>query len=170
MESQQQAALVRAVNSQVGLALRELAPDPAGEPLLLDLLAWMAGERIAAQLILYDQAEDVRRTPTALRAAGRLPSAAGASSTCSAATSPGATHGPTNLPFLAAGTDLDDWMLCAFGAQEAACVAAAALLGGDVRVGFENNLHLPGGKLAPSNADLVDAVAVPLGRLWAPCC
>lgn len=32
---------------------------------------------------------------------------------------------------------------------------AAALLGGGVRVGFENNLWLPDGTLAESNASLV---------------
>ncbi|TGS36145.1 3-keto-5-aminohexanoate cleavage protein, partial [Mesorhizobium sp. M1D.F.Ca.ET.184.01.1.1] len=40
------------------------------------------------------------------------------------------------------------WMVCAFGRQETACVAAAALLGGHARVGFENNLFLPDGALA----------------------
>ena len=37
------------------------------------------------------------------------------------------------------------WSVCAFGRREAACVTAAALLGGHVRVGFENNLTLPNG-------------------------
>ncbi len=33
-------------------------------------------------------------------------------------------------------------MVCAFGANELRCAALAALLGGHVRVGFENNLYL----------------------------
>jgi uncharacterized protein (DUF849 family) len=32
-------------------------------------------------------------------------------------------------------------------------------LGGHVRVGFENNLHLPDGSVAPDNAALVRGVA-----------
>jgi hypothetical protein len=42
-------------------------------------------------------------------------------------------------------------MVCSFGPREAACGIGAALLGGDVRVGFENNLALPDGSLAPDN-------------------
>ena len=49
------------------------------------------------------------------------------------------------------------WMVCAFGRQETACVAAGALLGGHARVGFENNLVLPGGAAARDNAALVAA-------------
>jgi uncharacterized protein (DUF849 family) len=51
-----------------------------------------------------------------------------------------------------------NWSVCAFGRHEAACVTTAALLGGHVRVGFENNLLLPDGSTAASNADLVKAV------------
>jgi uncharacterized protein (DUF849 family) len=49
------------------------------------------------------------------------------------------------------------WSVCAFGRREAACVTAAALLGGHARVGFENNLTLPTGARAASNAELVAA-------------
>jgi 3-keto-5-aminohexanoate cleavage enzyme len=51
------------------------------------------------------------------------------------------------------------WSVCAFGRRETACVTAAALLGGHARVGFENNLSLPDGARAASNADLVGAAA-----------
>ena len=44
-------------------------------------------------------------------------------------------------------------------------MTAAALLGGHARVGFENNLFLPDGGLAASNADLVGAVARALDAL-----
>jgi uncharacterized protein (DUF849 family) len=50
-------------------------------------------------------------------------------------------------------------MVCAFGRYEAACVATAALLGGHVRVGFENNLHRPDGRIAHDNAAQVQTVA-----------
>ena len=63
-------------------------------------------------------------------------------------------------PFVAAlaGRDLP-WAMCAFGKREADCALRAARLGGHVRVGFENNLSLPGGGPAPSNAALVAATA-----------
>ena len=68
---------------------------------------------------------------------------------------------PADLdPFVAALGNRDfPWMVCAFGRREADCALAAARLGGHVRVGFENNLHLPDGTLAPDNAALVAATA-----------
>jgi uncharacterized protein (DUF849 family) len=64
------------------------------------------------------------------------------------------------LPFLAPGVPrFTNWSVCAFGQQEAACVTAAALLGGNIRVGFENNFFLPDGGIAASNAVLVQTVA-----------
>ena len=48
-----------------------------------------------------------------------------------------------------------DWAACAFGKHETACLTEALKLGGSVRVGFENNIHLPSGALAVSNRDQV---------------
>lgn len=65
------------------------------------------------------------------------------------------------VPMLAVLPEGWRWSMCAFGAQEWRCAAAAALLGGDVRVGFENNLHLRSGAPAADNAALVrDTVQV----------
>jgi uncharacterized protein (DUF849 family) len=47
------------------------------------------------------------------------------------------------------GVSHDQWRLC----------AAAATLGGNVRVGFEDNFYLPDGSMAPSNGDLAAAAA-----------
>jgi 3-keto-5-aminohexanoate cleavage enzyme len=63
------------------------------------------------------------------------------------------------LPFLNAWALDLPWALCAFGRREAACAITAACLGGHVRVGFENNLYLSDGTLAPDNAALVRGVA-----------
>jgi uncharacterized protein (DUF849 family) len=38
-------------------------------------------------------------------------------------------------------------------------LAAALVLGGNVRVGLEDNLYLPGGEMAKSNGDLVEVAA-----------
>ncbi|HFQ14883.1 MAG TPA: 3-keto-5-aminohexanoate cleavage protein, partial [Rhodobacteraceae bacterium] len=68
---------------------------------------------------------------------------------------------PADLePFLAALAPLDwPWAVCAFGPREAACMERAAGMGGHMRVGFENNLYLPDGAVAPDNAALVRLAA-----------
>lgn len=58
----------------------------------------------------------------------------------------------------AAGLDLD-WAVCAFGKHETACLTEALKMGGSVRVGFENNIHMPDGSLAVSNRDQVANIA-----------
>lgn len=55
--------------------------------------------------------------------------------------------------------------MCAFGAREAGCALTAALLGGHVRVGFENNMLLPDGSTATDNAALVRGIAERLQSL-----
>ena len=45
------------------------------------------------------------------------------------------------------GISRDQWPLC----------MAALALGGDIRVGLEDNFYLPGGEMAKSNGELVDA-------------
>ncbi|WP_107496607.1 3-keto-5-aminohexanoate cleavage protein [Thalassobius sp. I31.1] len=64
---------------------------------------------------------------------------------------------PSDLQiFLRAGHDLNlDWTICAFGPNELACARAALATGGNVRVGFENNLLRPDGTPARDNAELV---------------
>ncbi|MBA2765172.1 MAG: 3-keto-5-aminohexanoate cleavage protein [Thermoleophilaceae bacterium] len=56
---------------------------------------------------------------------------------------PGGPDGPNNWGVI--GISRDQWML----------VAAALTLGGNVRVGLEDNLYLPSGKMARSNGELV---------------
>ena len=55
-----------------------------------------------------------------------------------------------------------DWMACAFGSSETACLAHAAALGGKVRVGFENSLWNADGSLARDNAARVAEVRAAL--------
>jgi uncharacterized protein (DUF849 family) len=71
------------------------------------------------------------------------------------------------LPFLAGVRPEDIWAVCAFGRNETASAIGAASLLGHVRVGFENNLHLPDGTIAANNAALVAhnaAAAALIGR------
>lgn len=62
------------------------------------------------------------------------------------------------LPFtdwLAAKEIAPDWMICAFGPGESACLKAAHAVGGKRRVGFENSLWHSDGQLARDNAERV---------------
>ena len=51
------------------------------------------------------------------------------------------------------------WEVIAISRQQWKLVAAAASLGGNVRVGLEDNFYLPSGELAASNGDLIEAAA-----------
>lgn len=156
----EQIAVLKAVRPEAAsLALRELAPDEAAEPDFAEALAWMKRENVSPQIILYDPAEAVRLADMIQRGMVPWPDipvlyVLGRYTVLQ-------TSQPADLlPFLAPNAPrFSHWSVCAFGRHEAACVTAAALLGGHVRVGFENNLHLPDGCFAPSNAALVGAVA-----------
>jgi uncharacterized protein (DUF849 family) len=70
---------------------------------------------------------------------------------------------PADLdPFLAAASAFPthpDWAVCAFGRDETACLVHANRRGGKLRVGFENNLYMADGTIAPDNAARVGEVA-----------
>jgi uncharacterized protein (DUF849 family) len=58
--------------------------------------------------------------------------------------------------FLAApGAERLDWTVCAFGRNERACLIAALGRGGRARIGFENNIHHPNGRVLQDNAQSV---------------
>ncbi|HEX6111856.1 MAG TPA: 3-keto-5-aminohexanoate cleavage protein, partial [Geminicoccaceae bacterium] len=163
----EQMAAVREVRPEaVSLGLSELMPDDQAADAAAAFLAWLQRERIAPQYILYSPQEVARlhdlrhsgvipqRRPFALFVLGRYAERTEAA--------------PRDvLPFLAAHDAAHDaahnadcpWALCAFGRLESACVLTAAGLGGHVRVGFENNLRLVDGRLAATNAQLVEQVA-----------
>ena len=51
------------------------------------------------------------------------------------------------------------WGVIAISREQWTMVGASAALGGNVRVGFEDNFYLPSGEMASSNGDLVEAAA-----------
>jgi 3-keto-5-aminohexanoate cleavage enzyme len=51
------------------------------------------------------------------------------------------------------------WGVIAVSREQWAMAAASAALGGNVRVGFEDNFYLPSGDMASSNGELVEAAA-----------
>ena len=167
----EQAAVLKAVRPEAAsLALRELAPDDGAEKAFGALLGWMDRENVLPQIILYEPSEAVRlksmidrgvvpwRDVPVLYVLGRY--------------TVGQTSHPADLlSFLA--PDMPryaNWTVCAFGKTEAACVTAGALLGGHVRVGFENNLFQPDGSVATSNAGLVATVHASLSALGLRIC
>ncbi|MCG8441820.1 MAG: 3-keto-5-aminohexanoate cleavage protein, partial [Caulobacterales bacterium] len=57
------------------------------------------------------------------------------------------------------------WASCSFGPSELRVSLAAAALGGHIRVGFENNLHLADGRRAADNAALIAQLTPALAAL-----
>jgi 3-keto-5-aminohexanoate cleavage enzyme len=55
------------------------------------------------------------------------------------------------------------WGVIAISRDQWTMVGAASALGGNVRVGFEDNFYLPSGEMASSNGDLVEAAAQIVG-------
>lgn len=156
---EQQMAVVRAVKPQAAsLALRELMPDTTNEAAFGDFLQWMKAERVAPQFIVYEPEEAVRLD--ALRRRGIVPFDEPPVLYVLGRYTTGQTSAPQDLlPFLAPDQPVfQRFMVCAFGAHEAACAIMGGLLGGGLRVGFENNLVLPDGSPAVSNAELVATV------------
>jgi len=163
-----QIAMVRELRPEaVSIGLREIDRPEIGEAGLAAFFAWLAAERVMTQVILYDDA-DLQRWQ-ALRRRGLIPDAPWLLLFVLGRYSAGQVSSPRDLlPFVLAHDGPEPWAVCAFGAAEQACMAAAMSLGGHVRVGFENNLYLKDGRLAPDNAALVRQVAELAGALGRP--
>lgn len=168
-----QMELVRALRpTAISVALREIAPTGEDEPVAIRFYDWCSSSGIAVQHILYDAA-DLQRL-AALVAAGQVDGSALSMLYVLGRYTPGQQSTAADLePFLAAASLLSqqpEWMVCAFGLGETACLTAALRAGGNVRVGFENNLFHADGSLADSNQSRVamirriaDAI-VPISR------
>jgi 3-keto-5-aminohexanoate cleavage enzyme len=174
----EQIAVIDALQPEsVSIALREILPEGEDERAAAALFERMEKAGTLHQIIVYDGAELARLD--ALCARGVLPSAPLAVlAVLGRYTDVGATDAEFDA-FIAAGIARHQWMLCAFGPRETEFMSRTALAGGHARVGFENNLWLPGGTLAPSNAAIVSATvrvaagsqrgvakAADLRRLW----
>ena len=51
-----------------------------------------------------------------------------------------------------------DWAICAFSGEEKECIKKAISLNGNVRVGFENSIHMFDGSVALNNESKVKEV------------
>jgi len=167
----QQMALVQALRpEQVSMAVRELIPDAAAESQAAAFLGWAQDAHVAVQHILYD-GTDVERF-AALKRRGIIPGPVAPVLFVLGRYVNGQQSDPLELlPFIETWRDAGEtgaWSVCAFGRREGAVGAAAASLGGHVRIGFENNFHLADGGIAPNNAALVRAMAELAGRIGRP--
>jgi uncharacterized protein (DUF849 family) len=165
----EQMAMVRALKPEaVSLALREIIIDAAAESGAAVFLADVAKAGTLVQYILYSPA-DVTRLRDMIRR-GVVPQAHPAVLYVLGNYRDRTDSDPGDLlPFLAAATDADwPWWVCSFGRREGACALTAGALGGHPRVGFENNLWLADGSVAPDNAALISQVAKGAALLGRP--
>jgi 3-keto-5-aminohexanoate cleavage enzyme len=155
----EQIAMVTALKPEaVSVGLREVDQPEIGEAGLAQFFGWLAKERVMTQVIVYDVA-DLQRWQ-ALRSQGVIPDAPWSLLFVLGRYSVGQTSEAKDLlPFVMAHTGTEPWSMCAFGAGEHACATTAVALGGHARVGFENNLLLNNGQVAPDNAALVRQIA-----------
>ena len=154
--SDQQIALVQELEPEaVSLALREICPDDSDAGKAAEIFTWMRSENVWPQYILYSvddvmRFDDMRQrgifaddAPFAMFVLGEYANAV-----------PGTV---ADLNLMLAATDADEypWAACCFGQNENEVMLAATELGGHVRLGFENNMHLADGKLAADNVELI---------------
>ena len=167
-EAPAQIAMVRELRPEaVSVGLREVDQPGIGEAGLADFFGWLVREKVMTQVILYDTA-DLRRWQD-LRQRGVVPEAPWFLLFVLGRYNARQTSSPTDVvPFVHTHTGGEPWAVCAFGKTEHACVTAAAALGGHVRVGFENNLYLKNGDVAPDNAALVSQAAEAARSLGRP--
>jgi uncharacterized protein (DUF849 family) len=157
--AERQMAAVRELKPEaVSLALKELCRDVAAEPAAAEFFAWLNKEHVMSQYILFS-AEEAKRF-TDLRNRGVIPDAWPFVLLVLGRYSDALTGEPDLVGSYVEGLQQDvSWMVCCFGHTENNAVAEAARLHGHARVGFENNLVLPDGSMAPDNAALVQLAA-----------
>jgi len=162
---EQQATVLQTNPEAVSLAVRELAPGEADEQAFAAFLARLKQMRVWPQFVLYSPGDAARLAR--MQKQGLIPFERVGVLYVLGRYSLLRTAAPADLiPYFAPDMPrFASWAACAFGRREAACAVAAALLGGNARVGFENNLVLPSGEPAASNAELVGAVASALDTL-----
>ena len=151
---EQMASMDALAPEALSIAIRELFADDALHAEVTAFLARLAARGTLVQYIVYSPDEVARCVR--LQAEGAIPQAAPQLLFVLGSYAEGRAGRPADLlPMLAALPAGWPWSACAFGAAELRCVVAAALLGGHVRVGFENNLLLPSGAVAADNAALI---------------
>jgi len=158
-----QRAMIRALRPySVSVALREMLASPIDEEEARTLYVWAHDEGIVVQHIVYTPDELLWLLDCIDR--GIVPGLDHqlqlvlGSYTGSELQSPTDLESYLKLLKVRQGEFEFDWMACAFGSAETACLAYAAANDGKVRVGFENSLWNADGSLAQNNAERVAEV------------
>jgi len=167
----QQMDLVRDLHPEAAsVALKELTVD--GEEKAAGFYRWAVDAGIALQHILYTP-DEVRRM-AGLVQSGVVPGENLSVLYVLGRYGDGESQPRDLLAFLGAAEDSQllpkCWSVCAFGSGEGAVALTALSLGGDVRVGFENNMYLNDKTMAPNNAALVKQVADGAQLIARPLC
>jgi len=153
----QLSCLTRLKPRWASVSVREIARDPALAP---RLYAACAANGTEVQHILYD-AEDAALLAD-WQARGIVRPGQDSTILVLGRYATGQLARPADIGPLLAAKPPGRWMLCAFGPAEHACLLEAARCGGDLRVGFENNLLRADGMPLRDNAD---SVALLVGQL-----
>ena len=150
--AEQMAAVKETRPEATAITLAEMVPNPGYEAEAQRFFHWLFRERIIVQFSVHNPQElrsyqDFVRRGVIPPAPHLLLFALGGSADPAE---------PRALAPLVAALEQDTpWAVCAFGENEHAATLAGAALGGHMRVGFEHNLLLKDGVLAPDNAALV---------------
>ena len=152
----EQMAIVRELKPEaVSLALREICPDQRDERAAVTFFEWMHDERIWPQYIVYSVAELARFD--AMRRKGVFGSDTPFVMLVLGNYVDGRAGEVADLDAMLNSVDCAafPWSVCCFGPSENAVMIAAEARGGHVRIGFENNIVMADGSIAPDNVALV---------------
>ncbi len=169
---EQQMDMVRELKPEaVSLAIREIIPDVSYEAKAKEFFKFLHKNKIFPQFILYSPKEVEYFAELIER--GYIPQ-----EKKFVLFVLGKKNGPNIASAYAKPEDLQPfvdvynkrlkdkhviWATCAFGGYENSCMLEAVKLGGNPRIGFENNLLMQDGTTANTNADLIKQFVNSLG-------
>ncbi|MCV6584765.1 MAG: 3-keto-5-aminohexanoate cleavage protein [Marinibacterium sp.] len=156
--AEQYACLTRVQPLWASVSIREMARDPT-----IAAKAYAACAEMGTQVqhILYSTDDAVLLSDW--QRAGLIPATPQSVILVLGRYDDGLPSDPAALPaFLTALPRVANWMLCAFGPTEHACLRAAHAKGGGMRVGFENSRTDATGAAWPDNAASVRALIASL--------
>lgn len=161
---EEQVACIEAVQPQMAsMSLREITANFEQTGLARRFFEWCDERSVHLQHILFS-AEELDRY-LAWRDEGVIPESQSCVLFVLGRYNVDFQSEPADLePFLQRDIDALDWFTCAFGSQEQQCVLRGIEAGGHARIGFENNLYLPDGSVAPSSAALIENLVATLRR------
>ncbi len=161
---QQQVECIQAVRpAMASMVLREISSGFERPQYARDFFTWCDENRVHIQHIVFSA--DEFRQFLDYRERGFIPAAHNCVLFVLGRYNVDFQSDPADLaPFLQLDHEELDWFTCAFGRREQECVLAAIEAGGHARVGFENNLFLPHGAIAPNTAALVKSLVEELAQ------